>query len=100
MRMTCGVLAVLFLATAAAGCGQARKENAHLKAQLHSVQQENIALKTEAAALKADTQALHRLVQALSREKQALEERLHAAEARAAVQPGVRPVRPRRASSG
>jgi predicted nuclease with TOPRIM domain len=99
MRITCGVLGALFLAAVLAGCGQTRKENEQLKAQLASVQQENIALKTEAAGLKADAQALLQRVQALSREKQALEEQLQAAEARAGVKPGTRPVRPRRASS-
>ncbi len=99
MRIRWPLLGLLLLLIVAPACGQAKKENEQLKAQLAAVQKENVALKGEAAGLRADTEGLRQQVEALTREKQGLQEQLQAAEARAAAKPGTRPpLRPRKPS--
>jgi len=55
MRMTTvGPALALFVALALAGCGQdLKKENAQLKAQVATLQKENVALKGEGTSLRA-----------------------------------------------
>lgn len=82
----------LFVALAAAGCGQdIKRENEQLKAQASSLQKENLALKGEATTLKADAEAMKKQLETLARERQALEEKVKEIEATIAAQPGKKP---------
>jgi predicted nuclease with TOPRIM domain len=93
MRKTC-VMAGLLLCVAVlvTGCGpDYKKESEQLKAQMATLQKENINLKGEVTALKADAEAVKKQLADLIQEKQGLEEELKEAEAQAAVKPSGKP---------
>lgn len=95
MRMTAVTLGralALFTALALAGCGQdLKKENAQLKAQVATLQQENVALKGEGTSLRADAEAMKRQLAELTKEKQGLEDQVKALQATIAAKPSVKP---------
>ena len=90
----------LLVAVTVAGCGpDVKKENDQLKAQVATLQKENLALKGEATSLKADAEALKKRFEAMNREKQELETKLKDAEAKIAVKPGPKPpLKPKKTS--
>ena len=75
MRTRLASLATALLVTlAATGCGpDVKKENDQLKAQVATLQKENLALKGEATSLKADAEAMKKRFEAMNKEKQVLE---------------------------
>jgi hypothetical protein len=90
----------LLVAVAVTGCGpDLKKENDQLKAQVETLQRENLALKGEATSLKADAEAMRKRFEAMNQEKQALETQLKDAEAKIAVKPGTKPpLKPKKTS--
>jgi predicted nuclease with TOPRIM domain len=101
MRTRLASLATALLLTlAATGCGpDVKKENDQLKAQVATLQKENLALKGEATSLKADAEAMKKRFEAMNTEKQALEAQLKDAEAKIAIKPGSKPpLKPKKTS--
>jgi predicted nuclease with TOPRIM domain len=91
---------VLLVTLAVTGCGpDVKKENDQLKAQVETLQKENLALKGEATSLKADAEAMRRRFEAMNKEKQTLESQLKDAEAKIAIKPGTKPpLKPKKTS--
>jgi len=101
MRTWCAILGTALLVTVAvAGCGpDIKKENDQLKAQVATLQKENLALKGEATALKADAEAMKNRFETMNKERQALEAQLKDAEAKIAIKPGTKPpLKPKKTS--
>ncbi len=96
--VTLGPMLVLTLLTA--GCGQSlKKENEQLKAQVATLQKENVALKGEGTLLRADAEAMKRQLAALTKEKQGLEEQVKELQATIAAKPSTKPpLKPKRMS--
>ena len=90
----------LLMTLAVTGCGpDVKKENDQLKAQVATLQKENLALKGEATSLKADADAMKKRFEAMNTEKQALEAKLKDAEAKIAIRPGTKPpLKPKKTS--
>ena len=90
----------LLMTVAVTGCGpDVKKENDQLKAQVATLQKENLALKGEATSLKADADAMKKRFEAMNTEKQALEAKLRDAEAKIAIKPGTKPpLKPKKTS--
>ena len=101
MRTRLASLGTALLVTlAVAGCGpDVKKENDQLKAQVATLQNENLALKGEATSLKADAEAMKKRFEAMNKEKRALEAQLNEAEAKIANKPGTKPpLKPKKTS--
>jgi len=92
---------VLLVTLAVTGCGpDVKKENDQLKAQVATLQKENLALKGEATSLKADAEAMKKRFETMNRERQALEAQLKDAEAKIAIKPGTKPpLKPKKKTS-
>jgi predicted nuclease with TOPRIM domain len=92
---------VLLVTLAVTGCGpDVKKENDQLKAQVATLQKENLALKGEATSLKADAEAMKKRFETMNRERQSLEAQLKDAEAKIAIKPGTKPpLKPKKKTS-
>lgn len=93
MRMTTvGPALALLAVLALAGCGQdLKRENAQLKAQVATLQKENVALKGEGTSLRADAEAMKKQLAELTKEKQGLEEQVKTLQATIAARPSSTP---------